>query len=131
MADAHADLVMRFWQAMDEADFTSAAAMMDRGATIDWPLSNERMESPGHWREVNAHYPGRWRTELIDLVQVGDTVVTRTRVSNGGISDLAISFFSLSEGRITRLVEYWPENYAAPSWRAPWTVELNPGMNHD
>jgi ketosteroid isomerase-like protein len=94
-------------------------------AVIDWPLSNERMPSPRHWKQVNAHYPGRWRAEIHHLVVGEDTVVTATKVSDGGPSVVAISFFTFEDGRITRLVEYWPETYAAPSWRAPWVTPID------
>jgi ketosteroid isomerase-like protein len=118
------ELVTRFWQAMDQADFTKAAALMHRDATVDWPLSNERMTNPEHWRQVNANYPGRWRTRVESLVVEDDTVITVTTVSDGGICDTAISIFTIAGGQIHRLVEYWPETYAPPAWRAAWTVRI-------
>ncbi|OXC78333.1 hypothetical protein BSU04_12395 [Caballeronia sordidicola] len=30
----------------------------------------------------------------------------------------AVSFFSVEAGKITRIVEYWPESYDAPANRA-------------
>jgi ketosteroid isomerase-like protein len=118
------ELVTAFWRAMDKADFTGAAALMHPHATVDWPLSNERMTSSENWRLVNANYPGHWRTRVESMVSQGDTVVTVTTVFDGGISDTAISIFTIADGRIHRLVEYWPETYARPSWRAAWTVRI-------
>jgi len=39
-------------------------------------------------------------------------------ISDGVQHARAISFFTADGGRITRLVEYWPEPYAAPAKRA-------------
>ncbi|HYI25966.1 MAG TPA: nuclear transport factor 2 family protein [Thermomicrobiales bacterium] len=121
---SNAAIATAFWRAVGNAEFDRAAAMMAPEAVVDWPLSNERMPSPGHWRDVNAHYPGRWHSEIVDIVEHDETVVTRTRVFNGGISVLAISYFTIRDDRITHLEEYWPETYAAPAWRSPWTVAI-------
>jgi hypothetical protein len=67
---------------------------------------------------VNETYPGRWNAAIADLISDGETVITTTNVSDGGITVIAISRFTIVDGRITHLVEYWPETYAPPSWRA-------------
>ncbi len=107
-----------WWSAIDRRDFTHAANLLDPDAVVDWPLSNERLPSPEAWRIVNETYPGNWSAEVIDLVSSGETVITTTNVSDGGITVIAISRFTIRDGRITSLVEYWPETYAAPAWRA-------------
>ncbi|MGF6902770.1 hypothetical protein P3T22_004049 [Paraburkholderia sp. GAS348] len=38
--------------------------------------------------------------------------------TDGSMSARAVSFFSVEAGEITRIVEYWPESYAAPANRA-------------
>ena len=32
----------------------------------------------------------------------------------------AVSLFELRDGKIVRQVDYWPEPYEAPAWRAQW-----------
>jgi len=39
-------------------------------------------------------------------------------VTDGVQTARAISFFSVANGKVTRLVEFWPEPYAAPADRA-------------
>ncbi len=107
-----------WWSAIDRQDFAHAASLLAPDAVVDWPLSNERLPSPDDWRIVNETYPGNWRAEVTDVVSSGETVITTTNVSDGGITVLAISRFTIHDGRITSLVEYWPETYAAPAWRA-------------
>ena len=44
--------------------------------------------------------------------------VSDVSVTNGAQNARAVSFFTVSQGKITRLVEFWPEPYAAPENRA-------------
>ena len=121
-----ADVAHAWWRAIDRADFDAAILLMAPETVIDWPLSNERMASPEMWKEVNAHYPGRWSASVRSVVAEDTSVVTRTHVSDGSITVLAISFFTVENGLITYLIEYWPEPYAPPAGRSQWTVPISP-----
>ena len=121
-----AEIARLWWSAIDRSDFHAAASLLAPETSVEWPLSNERMESAADWTLVNEHYPGKWSATIDSLVADGDIVVTTTTVTDGGISVLAISWFTVTNGLITRLVEYWPETYAAPGWRSQWTVPIQP-----
>jgi hypothetical protein len=118
-------IVRRWWDAIDQADFNLAVDLMVPTAFVDWPLSNERLCGPEAWRAVNEHYPGRWSAKVQSIVSDGPTAVSRTSVSDGGITVIALSWFTVESGKITSLVEYWPETYAAPGWRAKWVVPIS------
>ena len=45
-------------------------------------------------------------------------IVSDVTVTDGVQTARAISFFSIAEGKVTRLVEFWPEPYTAPANRA-------------
>jgi len=120
------DVARAWWWAIDRADFDAAILLMAPETVIDWPLSNERMASPEMWKEVNAHYPGRWSASVRSVVAEDTSVVTRTHVSDGSITVLAISFFTVENGLITYLIEYWPEPYAPPAGRSQWIVPISP-----
>lgn len=124
LAMSPSDVVTAWWQAIDRAAFGEAAAMMAADAVVDWPLSNERMASPAMWQAVNDHYPGRWRAKVISTTEDADRVVTVTEISDASITVVAISLFTVAQGLISHLVEYWPEPYAPPSWRAQWTIPI-------
>jgi len=120
------DVARKWWNAIDRADFDAAISLMSPTAIVDWPLSNERMTTPDAWKTVNERYPGRWAARIRSLVDDGSTVVTVTDVTDGGITVKAISFFTISEGRIANLIEYWPETYAAPGWRSELVEPIVP-----
>ncbi|HYJ13483.1 MAG TPA: nuclear transport factor 2 family protein [Thermomicrobiales bacterium] len=120
------NIARAWWAAIDEGDYAAAADLLAPETAVDWPLSGERLPSPLAWQQVNEHYPSKtpWRATVINLVEQDDIVVTFTQVTDGHILDLAISHFRIEGGRIVGLTEYWPETYAAPSWRSAWSTPL-------
>jgi hypothetical protein len=118
------ELVRLWWDAIDRADFDAAIALMSPETIVDWPLSNERMLNPDAWKSVNQNYPGRWFASIQSIVADGDIVVTTTEITDESILVLVISYFTVEAGLITKLVEYWPETYAAPGWRSQWVVPI-------
>ena len=51
-------------------------------------------------------------------------MVTVTRVFDSETAVTAISFFTIRDGLIQKIVEYWPEPYEAPVGRSQWTTPL-------
>jgi len=68
----------------------------------------------------HSDYPahGPWRFTVHRIVGSDSEAVSDVSVTDGVQSARAISFFTVAVGKITRLVEYWPEPYAAPANRA-------------
>jgi ketosteroid isomerase-like protein len=114
------NVVREYWRLMATNDFASVAAVLAPGFMLDWPQSNERIRGAANFARMNAEYPshGPWRFEVHRIVASADAAVSDVGVTDGVQTARALSFFSVSEGRITRLVEFWPEPYAAPANRA-------------
>jgi len=113
-------VVLDFWQRMASNHFDSLSAVLAEGFVLEWPQSRERIRGAERFVRMNAEYPvqGRWRFTLKSLVAGAERVVTEVVVEDDATSALALSFFSVAGGRITKLVEYWPEPYAARPERA-------------
>ncbi len=103
--------------AIDRGDFVAAARLCAKSAVVEWPLSNERMAAI-------EHYPGTWHASVVDVIPEGASVVTVTGVFDERTAVTAISFFTIRDGLIEKLVEYWPDPYEAPGWRSKWTEPL-------
>jgi ketosteroid isomerase-like protein len=114
------NVVREYWRLMATNDFASVAAVLAPGFVLEWPQSNERIRGAANFARMNAEYPshGPWRFEVHRLVASEGAAVSDVGVTDGVQTARALSFFSVSEGRITRLVEFWPEPYAAPASRA-------------
>jgi hypothetical protein len=104
-------VVRAWWKSIDQRDFEAATRLCASTARVDWPLSNERMATIDDWRAVNEHYPGTWNATITALIADRDSVVTVTRVFDDDVSAIAISFFTIRDGLISKVVEYWPETY--------------------
>lgn len=120
-----AETVARFWRLMDAADFAAAAEMLSENYVCDWPQSRERIRGRANFIAVNGNYPGRWRIIVQRLVAEGARVATDVTLTNGERTDRAISFFELRDGLIAHEVDYWPDPYAAPAWRAEWVEPMD------
>ncbi len=114
------DVVRTFWRLMATNDFASVGQVLADDFFLDWPQSGERIRGAANFAHMNAEYPahGRWAFRVLRLVASGDQVVTHVAIGDGVQVAEAISFFEVVDGRIARLVEYWPEAYAPPANRA-------------
>jgi hypothetical protein len=112
------EVVQRFWGLMATNDFLSVATVLAHDFVLEWPQSQERIRGAERFARMNQEYParGRWRFTVNRLV--GNESVSDVTVTDGVQSARAISFFTLLAGKITRIVEFWPEPYAAPANRA-------------
>ena len=125
---ANAESVVReFWRLMATNDFASVEAVLSPHFILEWPQSNERIRGPENFARMNAEYPsttGQWQFKINQLVAEVSTVVTQVSVTDGKQSAEAISFFTVEGGKITHLLEYWPEPYAAPDNRRHLTEPI-------
>lgn len=121
MADSSAASVVReFWRLMSSNDFHAVSVVLAPEFVLEWPQSNERIRGAERFARMNQEYPahGSWAFTLNRLVAGNDEVVSDVSISDGVQTTRAISFFTVVAGKITRLVEFWPEPYAAPVNRA-------------
>jgi ketosteroid isomerase-like protein len=119
-------VVREFWRLMATNDFHSVRAVLAQEFVVEWPQSKERIRGGENFARMNAEYPaaGRWQFQVNRLVASGETVVTQVSVTDGTQHAEPISFFTVGSGKITRLVEYWPEPFAAADNRRHLTEPL-------
>ena len=113
------EIVQQFWERMGSNDFRSVGGLLSDDFVLDWPQSNERIRGRDNFAAMNEQYPaqGRWVFTINQLVGNEREVVSDVSVTDGAQAARAISFFTVEGNRITRLIEFWPENYAAPQNR--------------
>ena len=124
---ASAEAVVReFWRLMATNDFASVKAVLADEFVLEWPQSKERIRGGDNFARMNTEYPahGRWRFRINRLIASGDVVVTQVSVTDGTQSAEPISFFTVVDGKITQLTEFWPEPYAAPQNRRHLTEPM-------
>jgi hypothetical protein len=115
-----AETALEFWRLMATNDFHSVAAVLAEEFVLEWPQTNECIRGAERFARMNREYPARgpWRFTINRLVGGESEAVSDVTVSDGVRTDRAITFFTVHSGKVTRLVEFWPEPAAAPENRA-------------
>ncbi len=117
---AAVQVARRFWALMAGNDFVAVAEVLADDFVLEWPQSKERIRGAERFARMNAEYPanGPWRFQVRQLFGDQAQAVSVVDVTDGVQSAQPISFFSVRDGRVSKLVEYWPEPFAAPASRA-------------
>jgi ketosteroid isomerase-like protein len=111
---------------MHSNDFSAAGEYLHDEYVLEWPQSGERIRGRANFIAVNENYSahGRWEFRIHRIVAEGSEVVTDVGVTDGVVSARAITFSTVREGKIVHQVEFWPDPFEAPDWRAGWVERL-------
>lgn len=108
-------LVEQFWEAMKTNNFRSVGSLLSDDFVLDWPQSNERIRGRDNFAAMNEEYPahGLWQFTVNRIVGNDSAAVSDVSVTDGVQTARAISFFSVQDEKIVKLVEFWPEPFPA------------------
>ena len=120
MKSSAVEIVQQFWALMQTNDFAAVAALLAPDFVLEWPQTKERIRGAERFVRVNAEYPahGRWEFTIHRIVGDERDAVSDVGITDGVLQARAISFFETADGRVRRIVEYWPEPYEPPANRA-------------
>lgn len=121
------EIVLSFWEAMRSNDFNKASEWLSEDFEGIWPQSSELILGRKNFTEINSYYPahGKWEFEINSVVCEGTQVVTDVSITDGVQKARAITYHTIENGLIRKQVEFWPEDYEAPEWRAKWVKKLD------
>ena len=119
-ANSAKEIVNEFWRLMSTNDFYSVAAVLSPNFVMEWPQTRERICGAENFARMNAEYPahGQWQFTINRLVDGEAEAVSDVSVTDGVQSARVISFFTVDQGKILRLVEFWPDPYEPLANRA-------------
>ena len=119
-------IVENFWKTMADNDFYEASRLLHDDYTLLWPQSGEHIHGRDNFAAINTHYPteGKWEFTINNILAQGDLVVTDVTVTDGTRVDRVITFSTIRDESIWKQVEFWPESFEAPAWRAKWVVRF-------
>ena len=120
-------VVGEFWRLMNSNDFVTVSTVLTDDFILEWPQSNEPIRGPERFARMNCEFPakGRWEFAVNRIVGSNSEAVSDVSVTDGSRHDRAVSFFTLRDGKICRIVEYWPEPFA-PAANRTHLVERMP-----
>ena len=119
-ANSPKEIVNEFWHLMSTNDFYSVAAVLSPNFVMEWPQTRERICGAENFARMNAEYPahGQWQFTINRLVDGEAEAVSDVSVTDGVQSARVISFFTVDQDKILRLVEFWADPYEPPANRA-------------
>ena len=117
---AAVEVAREFWRLMGTNNFSSVAAVLAPEFVLEWPQTRERIRGAERFAQMNQEYPahGPWRFTINRLVGSESEAVSDVTVTDGARTGRAITFFTVAHGKVTRLVEFWPERSAPATNRA-------------
>lgn len=117
---APVEVAQEFWRLMATNDFELVEAVLAADFVLEWPQSKERIRGAKRFVQMNREYPahGLWQFTVNRLFGSDLHAASEVAITDGVQASTAVSFFTVVNGKITRLVEFWPEPYAAPAHRA-------------
>ena len=92
-------------------------------AVILWPCTNEQF-TVEEYVKVNCEYPGIWKGEIERFEDMRNEVILVGHVYSDDekISCHVVSFITLIDNKIIRMVEFWADDGEAPSWRSEMRI---------
>jgi SnoaL-like domain len=122
------DVVKKFWELMATNDFQSVGSVLSDEFVLDWPQSNERIRGRQNFAQMNLEYPahGRWQFTIHRIVGNDREAVSDVSVTDGVQHARAISFFTVTDDQIIKMVEFWPDPFSAAANRAHLVEKLMP-----
>ena len=110
--------VIEFWKSIVKQNPDEIRRYFKETATIRWHNTNEEFTLDEFIR-ANCEYPGEWDGEIERIEEIGDLIITVTRVfsTDNSVSVHATSFLRIEDGKIVSMDEYWSDDGEAPEWR--------------
>ncbi len=106
------EVVQEFFRRMNTNDFSAAAQMLSDDYVLEWPQSKERIRGRENFAAVNKEYPanGPWRFTINRIVANETEAVSDVSITDGVVEARAITFSTVRDGKITKQVEFWPDD---------------------
>jgi ketosteroid isomerase-like protein len=111
------ELVTAFADRLERRDWAGLAELLAEDVVYELPQTRERIRGRDRYVTFNAEYPGDWH--VAPRVILGDDH-DGSLLFEWALDDersLAIAFFEVNEGRITKITDFWPEPYDPPPGR--------------
>lgn len=110
-------LVAAFASTLERRDWQAFAELLDADVVYEIPQTRERICGRDRYVTFNAEFPGDWHIEPVLLLEDGRDASMLFPWTLDGESALAIAYFVVEAGRITKITDFWPDPYEPPPGR--------------
>ena len=106
-----------FADSLERRDWEALRALLAPDVVYEIPQTRERIRGRDRYITFNAEYPGDWHVEPLVVLGDGHNASLLFRWTLDDEESLAIAFFEVGAGRITKVTDFWPEPYEPPPGR--------------
>jgi ketosteroid isomerase-like protein len=108
----------RYFADLEARDWAAFTALLDPGVVYEMPQTRERITGRDEYVRFNREYPGDWHLDVRQLVceERHAAAWVDARVGDER-QDACVWLFMNEDGRIVRVVDFWPEAYEPPPGR--------------
>lgn len=108
------ELIRRYWQACEARDWDGFAALLAADVCYRMPQTRETVRGREDYVEFNRTFPGDWHVRIDRIVGQPDAAVSWTTFTVGEEEMTGVCFFTIADGRIAEIDDFWPEPYDPP-----------------
>jgi hypothetical protein len=119
MSEQTRALIQTHWNLANARDWSKFAELLHPGLLYEVPQTREYIEGGHGYLEMFITWPGNWTASIKHLVCEEAKAVCVIAFSVGAEVMTGISIFEVSNGLITRVIDYWPEPYEPPARATP------------
>ncbi len=117
----HAATIRRFWETTEARDWDGLGSLLSPDLVFETEQTRERVRGREGLLGLFRGFPGEWHVALRRVV-ADDGASSVVDATLDGQPMVALAFFTFdSDGRVTRIEEWWPEPYEPPAGRAQLT----------
>ncbi len=111
-------MIERYWAAIEARDWDTYGTLIADDLVCEWPQTRERVSGRAACIRFNAEFPGDWHLSVERAIGDESGGASRIRFVNGDAVETGITFFDFDDhGRVSRVLEFWPEPYEPPPGR--------------
>jgi ketosteroid isomerase-like protein len=112
-----ADVVRRFVETLEDRDWEAWSALLHPDVVYEIPQTRERIRGRDGYLQFNREFPGDWHLTPTRVIADDEHGVVRFDWRVGDESAEAMAFFTVTDGLITEVTDFWPEPYEPPPGR--------------
>ncbi|MGH3863984.1 nuclear transport factor 2 family protein [Actinokineospora sp.] len=110
-------VVRQYFERMGEREWAGFGDLLAVDVRYELPQTNELITGRERLVQFNQEYPGDWSFEVTRLIADGTTAAGSMNFKVGTEEMVALVYFEVADGLITRITDFWPEQYEPPAGR--------------
>ncbi|MFJ9392589.1 nuclear transport factor 2 family protein [Nocardioides sp. NPDC101246] len=108
-----------YLELLEARDWDAWARLLDEDVVYDMPQTRELVIGRASFLEFNQTYPGEWHLTPKVVIADDARAVVWFDWRMGEESGESQTFLEITDGRITRVTDFWPEAYEPPERAVP------------